>query len=182
MRTGREKQQIDPNLKPEELSRQAYIKAIKLLGNREHSSVELRKKLSDTGFPPDTIESTLEELVQSGYQSDERFANLYAESLLRKNYGPMMLSAKISARGIDSTLTRQAIQNALLERGVDWPTVASDALLAKFSISLFVDQEDQGIQKDQIFLGKCARFLNRRGFSSTDSIKAIRLASETVSE
>jgi len=175
MRAGREKKQIDPNLKPEELSRQAHIKAIRLLGSREHTTTELRKKLGDSGFPIETIEATLEDLIDSGYQSDERFATLYAESLLRKNYGPMMIGAKLNARGIDSYQSRDAIQAAIRARGVDWSIVASDALLSKFSYAQLADT-------DQVFIGKCARFLNRRGFSSNDSIKAIRLAAETVSE
>jgi len=179
MRSSREKKQIDSNLSPQELARQAYAKAINLLGNREHSTTELHKKLSDSGFSNDTIEATLEELVRSGYQSDERFATLYAESLLRKNYGPMVMSAKLSARGIESSQAREAIQAAIRDRGVDWSMVASDALLSKFSAAQLTGQFSE---IDQAFMGKCARFLNRRGFSSTDSITAIRLASETVSE
>jgi len=183
MRTGRDKKQIDPNLKPEELARQAYAKAIRLLGSREHSSAELRRKLGDNGFSTDTIDATLEELGQSGYQSDERFAHLFAESLLRKNYGPLAINAKLSERGIDTSLARDAMHAALVERGVDWSTVASDALLSKFSnLQLAASLAAKSGEVDQNFMGKCARFLNRRGFSSTDSIKAIRLASETVSE
>jgi len=190
MGLGREKKQIDPNLKPEELARQAYAKAIKLLGSREHSSTELRKKLGDSGFSAETIEATLDQLIGSGYQSDERFANLYAESLLRKNYGPMMISAKLSARGIESSQAREAIQAAIHNRGADWPSVASDALLSKFSAAQLSAQStgkssdeftNESSNIDQVIMGKCARFLNRRGFSSTDSITAIRLALETVS-
>jgi len=148
-------------------------------------------KLGDSGFSATTIESTLDKLIGSGYQSDERFATLYAESLLRKNYGPMMISAKLSARGIESSQAREAIQAAITERGVDWPMVASDALLSKFSAAQFSTQSSdesadeysgESSKIDQVFMGKCARFLNRRGFSSTDSITAIRLASETVSD
>ncbi len=195
MRASREKKQIDSTLKPEELERQAYAKSIKLLGNREHSTTELRKKLGDSGFSSDTIETTLDKLIASGYQSDERFANLYAESLLRKNYGPMMISAKLSARGIESSQAREAIQAAISDRGVDWSIVASDALLSKFSAAQFSAQlspqlssqlssqsSPESSEIDQVFMGKCARFLNRRGFSSTDSITAIRLAAETVSD
>lgn len=184
---SRVKNQIDSALKPEELERQAYAKSIKLLGNREHSTTELRKKLSDSGFSTDTIETTLDKLIASGYQSDERFANLYAESLLRKNYGPMMISAKLSSRGIESSQAREAIQAAIRDRGVDWSVVASDALLSKFSAAQFSCESSsqssvQSSEIDQAFMGKCARFLNRRGFSSTDSITAIRLAAETVSD
>jgi len=175
MRTGRDKKQIDPNLKPEELARQAYARCIRLLGTREHTTTELRKKLSDVGFESDTIDDTLETLVQSGYQSDERFATLYAESLLRKNYGPLKIGAKLAERGITSSMSREAIQAAIAERNVDWSIIASDALLSKFTAA-------QLAESDQGFVGKCARFLNRRGVSSTDSIKAIRLAAETVAE
>ena len=172
---GRDRKQIDPNLKPEELARQAYARAIRLLGSREHSSVEIRKKLGEAGFDTDIIDATLEQLIAAGYQSDERFANGYAESLLRKNYGSMVINAKITSRGISSGLAKDAISEAIRARGVDWSVVAADALLSKFSSTQLSDS-------DQVFMGKCARFLNRRGFSSTDAIKAIRLAAETVSE
>ena len=168
---GRDKIQVDPNLKPEELARQAYARAIRILGPREHTTTELRKKLGDSGFDNDIIEATLERLISQGYQSDERFATLYAEQLLRKFNGPMAISAKLSSRGIDSSMAREAI--ALLK--ADWSEVAADALRSRFSMTQLSDL-------DQAEMGKCARFLNRRGFSSTDSIKAIRLAAETVSE
>jgi len=190
MQTGSNKKQIDPNLKPEELARQAYARAIRLLGAREHTTTELRKKLGDSGFDTDVIEATLEQLISSGYQSDERFATLYAEQLLRKHHGPMAISAKLSARGIDSSMSREAI-GAL---GADWCEVAADALRSRFSMTQLSEsgpadndvQTDGGVAHDaelaQKQMGKYARFLNRRGFSTTDSIKAIRLAAETVSE
>lgn len=174
MRSGRNKKQIDPNLKPEELARQAYARCIRLLGAREHTTTELRNKLGDSGFESDVIEATLEQLISSGYQSDERFATLFAEQLMRKYNGPMAISAKLSSRGIDSSLSRIAIA----QLNADWCEVAADALRSRFSA--FFPVEDSS-ELDQVVLGKCARFLNRRGFSTTDSIKAIRLASETVS-
>jgi len=168
---GRNKKQVDPNLKPEELARQAYAKAIMLLGPREHTTTELRKKLGENGFQSDVIEATLERLIKQNYQSDERFATLFAEQLHRKNRGPMSISAKLSSRGIEPSMAREAI--ALLN--ADWPEVAADALRLRFSTA-------QLSELDQAGMGKCARFLKSRGFSSTDSIKAIRLAVETVSE
>ena len=205
------KKQIDPNLKPEELERQAYARSIRLLGSREHSSTELRTKLSKVGFSADTIDATLQLLIESGYQSDERFATLYSEQLLRKHYGPQAISAKLAARGIDSSLAREAISSALGETGLNWAEVAAEALLAKFSFTELTAPENSGSasandsgladsskddsaehesswksraeerEQQQLDKAKYARFLNRRGFSSTDSIKAIRLAAETVS-
>lgn len=201
MQTRRNKKQVDPNLKPEELARQAYARAIRLLGAREHTTTELRNKLGDSGFEADVIEATLEQLISSGYQSDERFATLYAEQLLRKYHGPMAISAKLSARGIDSSLSRDAI-DALQ---ADWCEVAADALRSRFSMTQLSEFSGEGddeasdsrtaqqaahqateraerAEQAQKLKGKYARFLNRRGFSTTDSIKAIRLAAETVSE
>lgn len=163
------KKQIDPNLKPEELARQAYAKAIRLLGAREHASAELSSKLQKNGFDDAVIASTLQQLQDSGYQSDERFANLYAEQLLRKYQGPLVIRAKLAARGIDSSLSRDAIDNL----DVCWANVAADALHSRFSMNELTDS-------DQNAKGKVARFLTRRGFSPTDAIKATRLVVETV--
>lgn len=163
--------QIDPNLKPEELARQAYAKAIKLLGAREHSRFELSNKLNRSGYDSETIAATLDKLVEAGYQSDERFASLYAEQLFRRCYGPLVIKSKLAQRGISSGLSSDAISGL----NANWAQVAADALQSKFSLTELSDS-------DQSQLGKAARYLNRRGFSSTDSIKAIRLAAETVSE
>ncbi len=227
MRSGRNKQQIDPNLKPEELQRQGYARCIRLLGSREHSSTELRTKLANVGFESDTIDAVLQQLIESGYQSDQRFAQLYSEQLLRKHYGPMGISAKLSARGIGSSLARESISAAIAESGLTWAEAAADALLSRFSmmelsessnpgsdnggseydeseyggseyggfehsnatehdandfVELTAEQRDEQREQAQRLKAKYARFLNRRGFSTTDSIKAIRLAAETVSE
>jgi len=171
MISGRAAKQIDPTLKPEELARQAYVKAVRLLGARDHSRAEITAKLQRNGFNADTISQVLLELGEAGYQSDERFANLYAEQLVRKHQGPLAISAKLAARGIDSALSKQAIENL----GVCWGEIAAEALHARYSLTELTDS-------DQNQKGKIARFLNRRGFSSTDSIKAIRLAIETVPE
>jgi len=200
------KKQIDPNLKPEELERQAYARSVRLLGSREHSSSELRSKLANSGFGGETIDAVLQQLIDSGYQSDERFAHLYSEQLLRKNYGPLAISAKLGARGIDSGLSRTAISAAIAESGLCWSEVAAEALVSKFStVSRFSnpsqppqlaqpsdehsptdaeyeDAQSEHAEERQREKGKYARFLNRRGFSTTDSIKAIRLALETVPE
>lgn len=176
---GRNKKELDPNLKPEEVARQAYAKAIRLLGPREQTTTELRTKLGDSGFDSEVIDATLKQLIGQGYQSDERFAKLYAEQLLRKHNGPMAINAKLMARGIDSSLSREAVA----QLRADWPEVAADALKSRFSGNFPAHSSDTAMSDhDQIDMGKYARFLNRRGFSSTDAIKAIRLATETVSE
>jgi len=46
--------------------------AMRLLAAREHSQVELSKKLKARGYDQSTIEACLDELVSTGLQSDKR--------------------------------------------------------------------------------------------------------------
>jgi regulatory protein len=44
---------------------------------REHSRVELHRKLAHKGFPTDLIEDELTRLVEERFQDDDRFAESY---------------------------------------------------------------------------------------------------------
>ncbi len=169
------KKQLDPNLSEKDLGKLAYATSIRMLAVREHSCEELRRKLSQRGFESALVESTLQQMIDAGYQSDERFATLYAEQLSNRNYGPLSIRAKLASRGISGSESTAAISAAIATLKLTWAEVACNALLAKFSADALADSDE--LQRHRI-----ARFLNNRGFSSTDSIKAITLARETVSE
>jgi len=78
--------------------------AVRLLARREHSYHELRQKLLLREFPRDAIDAVLEQLMQQGYQSDERFAQVYTNSRIRRGYGALKIQAELQERGVDKEL------------------------------------------------------------------------------
>ncbi len=165
------RKQLDPNLSAQDRRKLAYAASIRLLSSREHSAEELRKKLTQRGFDSDLVESMLQQMIEAGYQCDERFACLYAEQLSNKLYGPLHIRAKLSSRGIGSG----QISDAIAALNLSWLDVAVQALQSKFSVSELSDRDE--LQQQRI-----ARFLNNRGFSTNDSIRALTLARDNVSE
>jgi regulatory protein len=152
---------------PDDLRRQAYGRAIKLLSARDHSRHELRRKLMQRNFTPPVIDAVLEQLGQRGYQSDERFACLLAEQRLASGYGPLAIRAKLGERGVDKSLISDAIDS--LE--ADWQSLAADALRRRFS----ADELAETSLKQR---GRVARFLQSRGFSTSDALRAVASVTE----
>ena len=82
-------------------------KMLSFLARREHSAVELRRKLNQSSSIlktvdfSDLLERCLQEMQEKGFQSDDRFARQYVESkLANKSHGPLKILAELFNRGI----------------------------------------------------------------------------------
>lgn len=150
---------------PAAMHRRAYATAIKLLGARDHSRAEIRRKLAERDVEEDVIDAVVEELVEHRYLNDGRYARQYIEQRAVRGYGPRAIEAKLSERGID----RSEVRVALEEFGGDWVALAGEALTGKFRGEEIVDPEAK-------VRGKIARFLQGRGFSAGDSVRAVEVA------
>jgi regulatory protein len=80
---------------------------LSFLARREHSAVELRRKLNQSSSIlktvdfSDLLELCLKEMQDKGFQSDDRFARQYVESkLANKSHGPLKILAELFNRGI----------------------------------------------------------------------------------
>ena len=82
------------------LSKTAYNSALEMLARREHSYLELTKKLLGT-YEKDEIEQTLEKLKQQNYQSDVRFASEFIEMRFNQGKGPVKIAIDLKQRGIE---------------------------------------------------------------------------------
>ena len=96
--------------------------ALRLLARREHSHVEVVRKLTRRGWPEPEVVSVVDELADENLQSDERFAESYARSRAAKHYGPVRIRAELSERGIDRALADRAIR----ELEADWFALAAE--------------------------------------------------------
>lgn len=103
-------------------------RAVGLLARREHSQLELTRKLSDRGFSAEEIEPVLERLAEEGWQSDRR----YAESLIRarsaRRYGPDRIADELARQGVDEAVAAEAF--AAEPR--NWEALAREQLLSRY--------------------------------------------------
>ncbi|NYT28299.1 MAG: regulatory protein RecX [Candidatus Thiodubiliella endoseptemdiera] len=82
------------------LSRTAYNSAMEMLVKREHSYVELYKKLIQW-HEDDEVTLALEKLKKENYQSDERFTNEFIQMRFNQGKGPIKIAMDLRQRGIE---------------------------------------------------------------------------------
>jgi len=161
-------------IEPEELRRQAYHAAIRLLSRRDHSSAELKKKLSSRqyrglSFDEAAIDEAIAQLTTEGYLDDRRVAAHMAELRCAAGYGPRAIRAKLMERGFNSGDVGDALALLEGEVGLNWAAHAQNTLCKRFSAADIASREPR-------MEGRMARFLQSRGFSSSDALRALQAA------
>lgn len=131
-------------------NKSAYDSALNMLARREHSYLELYKKLSNT-YPEDEIEQALEKLKQQNYQSDERFASEFIQMRCNQGKGPIKIAMNLKQKGIEHF--------DLLE--YDFFALAKQVRISKYGEATPSDYQEKTKQQ---------RFLQSRGFGF-DEIK-----------
>jgi len=124
--------------------------ALKALARREHSAVELRRKLHGyfdrsvsrseqslddlsqghrhKGNLEDPINRVIEALILDGSLSDERFAAEFVRSRVRKGYGPVRIRMDLLERGVPDRLA----EDELTRPTEYWQQLAVEACVRKF--------------------------------------------------
>jgi len=133
--------------------RSALQQALALLTRREHSKLELTRKLRARGHTSDEIEQALVRLVDEGWQSDARFAQALLRHRAASGYGPRWIRAELATHGLESGL----IESALAGFEGDWRQLAQD-LLARRGLTAPEDGAPFAHKR------KALELLLRRGF------------------
>ena len=132
----------DPDLKS---------RAIRLLTTREHSQAELRRKLASKAEEGEDVEGVLDRMVETGLQSDERFAESYVRSRANR-LGASRLRRELAEKGVAEDVVDAALGEVLQE---DELARARSVWAKKFG----------EIPQDRNAWAKQARFMQSRGFS-----------------
>lgn len=91
--------------------------ALRLLGRREHSVAELRRKLQQRGFSADTIDEVLADCRRLGYVDDDRFARLYSKQLRRRGYGRLRIEQMLNSKGLSAARVADCVADHCAEAG-----------------------------------------------------------------
>ncbi len=123
-------------------------RAIALLARREHSRIEIERKLAKLGDAA-ALAATLDALEGDGYLSDRRFAESFVASRCER-YGPARLRSELRLRGVADELVIEALGAAPDE---------AEAARAAWS------QRYECLPQDAREFARQARFLQARGFA-----------------
>ncbi len=99
-------------LKPSSSKQERSIRntALDILARREHTRLELSRKLKAKEFSDNEIEELLEVLIQEGLQSDERYTESYVNMRRNRGYGPLKIKQELKQRGISSELADSFVE------------------------------------------------------------------------
>jgi regulatory protein len=127
--------------------------ALKLLATREHSRLELERKLRARGYAADAVEPVLAGLAGQGAINEARLAQAYVAERVGKGFGPLRIRAELRDKG----LSDEAIDPHLEGMQDDWPQLLAQTHDRRFGPVPPTDQADYG---------RRGRFLEGRGFPS----------------
>lgn len=136
-------------------------RALKYLANREHSRLELGRKLAHHAQEGDDIDALLDWLEAAKFLSSSRFS----ESLVNrraKRFGNSRILSELQSHGIED----EALERAKADLAVGEEARAIEVWRKKFS-----RPPDDAVER-----AKQMRFLQQRGFSHRSIQAAIRAA------
>lgn len=128
--------------------------AMQLLSRREHSQLELRRKLRCRGYDEGIIESVIGQLITDNLLSDERFAQALVYSRTERGYGPIRIAHDLRECGVGAEL----IDSVVDADSETWRARMCNTLLKKFGA---------GPPSDYKEWARRANYLQRRGFSTS---------------
>ena len=135
--------------------------AVRLLAGREHSTEELRRKLTRKGYPPEIIGPVVEKLVGKRLVSDDRFTASFVHHHAKRGQGPVRIRAALRQQGIADSQVEEALRRA----EVDWVQMAREVRRRKFGAATPRSLGERAKQ---------ARFLQYRGFDAEQLRAAFR--------
>ena len=127
-------------------------RAVGLLSRREHSRVELSRKLSAYAQSPEELSALLDSLAKEGWQSDQRFVQGFVHRKAGQ-HGLAKIAQELTQQGIEAGQVAQVrleLKDSELER-------AQSVWQKKFSMC--------GAPQNTTEYARQGRFLAARGFS-----------------
>ena len=135
-------------------------RALKILGNRNFSSLEMRKRLISKGESTENAIEAVNWLVEIGYIDDPKFATLIVRHYVTNGYGEARVKEELLRRGIP----KEYWEEKLAEIGETELDDAANAFLAK---------KWRG-NNSNIDMRRATESLIRRGFSFEDARLAVK--------
>lgn len=126
---------------------------MRLLARREHSVLELRRKLLQREYPEALVDKAIDALTAENLLSNERFTEEFVRSRRNKGFGPQRIRAELRQRGIDPTVA----ESHLRAPEEDWQARALAQYRKRFG---------ERAPRDLAERSRHYRFLLNRGFTS----------------
>ncbi len=142
-----------------ERNRSLRSRALSFLARREHSRVELQRKLAAHAQEGEDVGAILDDLAAKGSLSDARFAEQVARAKVRR-YGPVKLAHYLKSRGVEA----EAVAAGLAAAGQDGVASLEQVWRSRFR-DLPANEREKARQ---------VRFLLGRGFRTEEIFRFLK--------
>ncbi len=151
---------------------EAKISALRYLSIRNHSYNELHKKLSRKKISDDVIKQVLDELQDSNYLNDRKFAEQFYTELVGKFFGPLKIKNEMLKRGIALKIIEELLVDYFNNDDLQKEVIKKYLTKNKFPGKIRTKNDLQRIYKH----------LLNRGFSSSVILSVLREKYNSISD
>ena len=145
---------------------QTKSSAYRYLGNRNHSSFELRVKLSKKGYQKLIIEKVIKDLSAKGYIDDQKFTESFVKNRIEKRKeGIVKINSELRKKGISNEIISDVINNF-----TDDPIHLQNAFQLARKKYQSLKNKDLDFQK---LKGRLFNFLKGRGYTTEIILKVL---------
>jgi len=130
------------------------------LAMREHSRYQIKNKLINKGFEKKIVNDVLQELLESGFQSDKRYTEEYIRYRQNIGYGVKKIISELKSNGISSSIISEYLNNFIDDYDVLFKLASGKILNENLN--------------DQKILAKYINHFKYRGFDSNIILKVIK--------
>jgi regulatory protein len=140
--------------------------ALRHLARREYSRLELFRKLSLKFSSGENIQAVLSQLKEQGYQSDDRFTEMFIRTKVRAGNGPFKIKIELREKGICESTALSMFDRL----AIDWFEQVKRVANKRFN----EDAEASG-EIDLNVLSKRVRYLKNKGFYQEHIEKVVKI-------
>ena len=141
----------------------ARLVAADLLSRRAWTEIELTRRLTRRGAPPDVAAAVVTDLIGRGHVDDAAFARHFVETRVARGYGAARIAADLRARGVAAGLVGAAL--AELDPGVQLERARAVARRRLPVLRRIAPQRAAGRLRDHLL---------RRGFAAGVVMRVVR--------
>ncbi len=143
------------------LTKRATLRAMHILERTDKTEAQLRRKLEESEYPKEAVESAIAYVTSYGYLDDRRYAEHYIE-WKKQGKGKARLKMELVQREISREIIEEVLESA--DFGETRETIR-ELILKKRKTNTPMDEKE----KQRLY-----GFLMRKGFSSSDILAVMR--------
>ena len=90
---------------------EAREQALRFLGHRDYTALELRMKLRRRGASSEVSAEAVHTLEEDGLLDEQRYAEVYCHMRMGRHYGPLKIRAELRGKGIADPIIESVLPN-----------------------------------------------------------------------